>query len=55
MPSQSRWEGELIPDHSTRTESPDLVSGFGDMDMETCDDGVARREENRRRRRRMRR
>lgn len=29
MPSQSRWEGEVIPAHWIWTESPDLVKIFG--------------------------
>lgn len=35
MPSQSRSEGESMPDHLTRTESPDLERVVVFREMET--------------------
>lgn len=55
MPSQSRLDGESTPDHSIRTESPDLETTFGVTDKDTLDANANRSKKIRRRRRRRRR
>jgi len=40
IPSQSRSEGESMPDHSISTESPDLERTVGETEIETLDSKV---------------
>ena len=44
MPSQSRLDGEAIPDHWIQTGSPDLAKTVGLIERETLDwvDGLKR-------------